>query len=40
MGKGVPVRETMNKGEQKGGRTGENGPVKGRYSENYKSTPV
>lgn len=34
MGKGVPVRETMNKGEQKGGRMGKKG------SENNKSTPV
>lgn len=40
MGKGVPVKETMNKWEQKGGRTGKKGPVKERYSESNKSTPV
>lgn len=40
MGKGAIVIETMNKGEQKGGRTGKKGPVKERYSENNKSTPV
>lgn len=44
MGKGGPVKETMNEGEQKvgskGGRTGKKSPVKGRASENCKSTPV
>lgn len=40
MWKGVPVKETMNKGEQKGGRMVKKRPVKGRYSENDKATPV
>lgn len=44
MGKGGPVKETMNKGKQKVGskeeRKGEKSPVKGRASENCKSTPV
>lgn len=44
MGKGGPVKETMNKGEQKvgsqEGRKGKKCPVKGRASENCKSTPV
>lgn len=44
MGKGGSVKKTVNEGEQevgrKGGRTGKKSPVKGRDSENYKSTPV
>lgn len=44
MGTGGSVKKTVNEGEQevgrKGGRTGKKSPVKGRDSENYKSTPV
>lgn len=40
MGKGGTVKETLNKGEQRGGRTEKKCPFKGRDSENYKFTPV